>query len=84
MHESCVARRQCLIPPPYSVPLPFVSLIGVATCLLSEGEVNRLGDQCISVITEFIYLQTTMSYFLFGLSVSLFVCPILPMVPLAI
>ena len=32
------------LPPPYSVPLPSVSLIGVATCLLGEGEVNRLGD----------------------------------------
>ena len=32
------------LPPPYSVPLPSVSLIGVATRLLGEGEVNRLGD----------------------------------------
>ena len=32
------------LPPPYSVPLPSVSLIGVATCLPGEGEVNRLGD----------------------------------------
>lgn len=37
------------LPPPYSVPLPSVSLIGEATCLLSEGEVNRLGDFNASV-----------------------------------